>query len=201
MSVINMPTSMKDAMARYVTDALTRLNPTRYDQEPNFMAALLGKLDGVVYDGVDGRLELTCTSVNGIGPNAAEKRYGADFAFTASVQYQGQSYEKAVLGQAKKGPLSSITPKELRRLSDQTSTMRVYSDHYLVLHTPRNGDETVTIRRSVPSNSENLHRPETLTDYLEAMIRCSHGDLRKGFVESVAHSKLPMLRAVLRPSV
>lgn len=198
MSVIIVPTSIKDAMAKYIASAIERLDPARYDQEPNYVAALLGKLDGVVYDGADGRLELKCTSVNGIGPNAAEKKYGADFALIASVDYRGQLYEKAVLGQAKKGPSGKLSSSESERLEGQTSTMRIYSDHYLVLHTPRVYGQTVTIRRSVPSNPENFHRPETLTDYIEAMVRCSHGDVRKGFTRSVANSKLPKLEAILR---
>ncbi|WP_398494314.1 hypothetical protein [Variovorax sp.] len=198
MSVIIVPTSIKDAMAKYITGAIERLDPTRYDQEPNYVAALLGKLDGVVYEGADGRFELKCTSVNGIGPNAAEKKFGADFALVAAVDYQGQTYEKAVLGQAKKGNSDELSLSESTRLEGQTSTMRTYSDHYLVLHTPRGLGETVTVRRSVPSNPENLHRPETLTDYLEAMLRCSHGDSRKGFTRSVANSKLPKLKAILR---
>lgn len=185
-------------MAKYITDAIERLDPTRYNQEPNYVAALLGKLDGVVYDGEDGRFELKCTSVNGIGPNAAEKKYGADFVLIASVDYQGQSYEKAVLGQAKRGHSDELSLAERNRLEGQTSTMRTYSDHYLVLHTPRGPSETVTIRRSVPSNPGNFHRPETLTDYIEAMVRCSHGDVRKGFTRSVANSKLPKLKAILR---
>jgi len=198
MSVIVVPTTIKDAMARYITSAIERLDPTRYDQEPNYVAALLGKLDGVVYEGVDGRFELKCTSINGIGPNAAETTYGADFALIASVHYQGQSYEKAVLGQAKRGLPHEMTPAERRRLEGQKSAMRTYSDHYLVLHTPRTASETVTIQRSVPSNPENLHQPETLTDYIETMVRCSHGDIRKSFTRSVASSKLPTLKAILR---
>lgn len=198
MSVINVPPSIKDAMANYITNALERLDPTRYEQEPNYVAALLGKLDGIVYDGSDGRFELKCTSVNGIGPRAAEKKYGADFALIASVYYQGQKYEKAVLGQAKRGPQGELTSAEGKRLEGQMSTMRAYSDHYLVLHTPRNRSETVSIQRSVPSNPENLHQPETLADYLETMVRCSHGDIRKSFTRSVASSKLPTLKVILK---
>jgi hypothetical protein len=59
-------------MRRHVEHAVARLDPVRYSQEPAYVAALLARLDGVVYEGSAGRIEIRSTIVADRGPNSAE---------------------------------------------------------------------------------------------------------------------------------
>lgn len=190
---------VKDALAEHVTAAISRLDPERYQQEPQYVAALLGKLDGLVYSGRFGTVELQATVVNDRGPGAAEKSTGADFAITARIEGTDRSVtSKAVLGQAKRGNLEDLPPPELGRLVGQLEQMAARTRHYVVVQTPDRRGATVSVLRSKPRASSQLHADETLTDYLERLIVCTHGDRRGAFVASVQDSSLSTLSVSYR---
>lgn len=197
MALLNLHPDIKVALTQHVSTALQRLEPSRYQQEPNYIAALLGKLDAVVYNGPHGYLELKSTSVNGIGRGSAEKWCGADFALIAVVRIGGNEVTKSVLGQAKRGPIDALSASETARLENQIIRMSMSTDHYIVTSTPVGQGETVSVIRSKPSNSIMLYPAQTLPDYLETFVRCSHGDRRKGFTHAVQDSQLPQLKIVL----
>jgi hypothetical protein len=54
------------------------INRSSFQQEPNYVAALMGKLTGISISG-NGHFIRT-TIVNDRGPKSAEKEFGADFA-------------------------------------------------------------------------------------------------------------------------
>ncbi|WP_146039421.1 MULTISPECIES: hypothetical protein [unclassified Variovorax] len=162
------------------------------------MTALLGKLDATVYDGPHGYLELRATSVDDRGPASAESISGADFAITAYVGTGMSQLKKAVLGQAKRGSVESLKPSETSRLAGQVAKLRERTKHFVVFETPQARGETVGVRRSMPANPIRLHAPQTLEDYLEQLVRCSHGDRRQVFVEAVQDASLPELSVSFR---
>lgn len=190
---------VKDALARHIAAAIDRIDPSRYAQEPNYMAALIGKLDGVVYLGKLGRLELQGTVVNDRGPGAAENKAGADFAIIANVQgADGTTTNKAVLGQAKRGAVEELGGAEVGRLAAQIAQMRARTRHYVIVETPVQLGSTVSVLRSKPRTEDALYTDETLTDYLEKLVVCTHGDRRTSFVSAVKDSKLSTLRVSYR---
>lgn len=149
------------------------------------MVTLIGKLDGVVYDGAHGRLELVGVPVDDRGRGAAESIAGADFALTAVITKLGSSTTKAVLGQAKGGDVDHLNASERNRLNGQVRKMRERTKHYVIVETPIDPSETVAVRRSKPRDPRFRYAGQTLADYLELMIACRHGDTRKGFSAAV----------------
>lgn len=198
MSVFNFHPVIKAALALHVEQAILRLDPNRYKQEPQYVGALLGKLDAVIYDGPHGYLELKATSVDDRGRGSAESLSGADFAITAVIGKGPPQVKKAVLGQAKKGTVENLAPAERTRLSGQIAKLRRWTRHYVVMETPSAPGQTVGIRRSKPSSPSQQHEPQTLDDYLEQLARCSHGDKRSSFVTSVQDASLPELKVIFR---
>lgn len=77
-------------MRRHVIAAVSRIDPTRYHQEPAYVAALFAKLDDVVLDRADARVELRSTIVSDRGRGSAESIWGADFGITASLRQAGR---------------------------------------------------------------------------------------------------------------
>lgn len=88
--------------------AVEGVSPSRFEQEPAYTAALLGRLTGSVYHGPDGFVLFETTNVNSIGPGAAERWSGADFAITARIRQGSLAIDKAILAQAKRGALEDL---------------------------------------------------------------------------------------------
>jgi hypothetical protein len=193
----NLHPDIKAALNRHIDYALARMVFSKYQQEPNFMVTLIGKLDGVVYDGPHGRLEFVGVPVDDRGPGAAEHVSGADFALTAVVTTPGESTKKAILGQAKGGDIDHLGTTERNRLNGQVRRMRERTKHYVIVETPKSPNGTVSVRRSKPSTPNFRNQRQTLADYLEMMLECKHGDTRKSFTSSVMNdSRLSQLKAV-----
>lgn len=186
---------IQEALNLHIKKALERMSQPKYRQEPNYMVTLIGKLDGVVYDGVCGKLELIGVPVDDRGRGAAESITGADFALSAVIATRGVLTTKAVLGQAKGGNIDHLSTSERNRLDGQTRKMRARTNHYVIVETPVAPMETVVVRRSVSSNPRRQYAGQTLTDYLELMVTCRHGDIRKTFTSAVlSDSSLSQLK-------
>lgn len=198
MPVFDLHPDIKAALAKHIEHAIDRVNPQRYRQEPHYINALISKLDAKVYEGPHGYLELRGTSVDDHGPGAAERESGADFAITAIVGFGTSQLKKAVLGQAKRGRIEQLTRAESGRLTDQIEKLKLRTKHYVIVETPFAAGQTVAVRRSVPTNPARQHASQTLEDYLEQLIRCSHGDRRRAFVDAVQDSSLPELKVTYR---
>jgi len=98
---------LKPAVRHHVRRAVARLDPARYQQEPAYIAALFARLDDVVLERADAKVEFRSTVVADRGRGSAESIWGADFGLTASIREFNLELRKAVLGQAKRGSLTA----------------------------------------------------------------------------------------------
>lgn len=200
---------MRAALRRHVRHALERLDPERYAQEPAYVAGLLARLDGVVYKGHGGRLEIRSTIVADRGPKSAESEWGADFGIVAVLDDRSRRIEKGVLGQAKKGPLGSLNDLSRQFLQGQCEKMSQATSAILTLEVPTRCAEQVMVREIAisPRVSDSLvegrlglpllefGRPQELADYLaDRCMTCLHGDRSPHFVRGISESKLSHLR-------
>jgi len=87
------------------------------------VAALFAKLDDVVLDRPDARVEFRSTIIADRGPRSAESIWGADFGLTAMLVENDTRTEKGVLGQAKHRPLAALPPKEAEQFRAQVAKM------------------------------------------------------------------------------
>jgi hypothetical protein len=164
------------------------------------MNAVIARLDGVVYDGPDGRLEIRGVVVDDRGRNSAESRHGADFSISASIQCaDGSSIYKAVLGQAKRGTIESLPRGERIRLETQISKMGQSTRHYIVTELPLCDGAGLTVRASKANGHPGLRSGKTFGSYLsDVFLACTHGDKRPNFWSAVGDSRLPGLQIICR---
>ena len=203
--------AMRAALRRHVWRALERLDPDRYFQEPAYVAALLARLDGVVYRGREGRLEIRSTIVADRGPRSAESAWGADFGIVAVFDDRSSRIEKGVIGQAKKGPLRSLSDLSWQVLKGQCMKMSHATSAVLALEVPTKCSEPTIVREietspRIPDSLSLLEdqshqapldfgRPQELADYLtDRFMTCLHGDRSPGFVRGISESNLSHLR-------
>ena len=201
--------AMRAALRRHVRHALERLDPDRYAQEPAYVAALLARLDGVVYKGRGGRLEIRSTIVADRGPKSAESEWGADFGIVAVLDDRSRRIEKGVLGQAKKGPLGSLNDFSRQFLQGQCEKMSQATNASLTLEVPTRCTESAIVREiAIPPRTPDsllqdrlrrlpleVGRPQELADYLtDRFMTCLHGDRSPRFVRGISESKLLHLR-------
>lgn len=181
--------AVREAMREHVRRAVERLDPSRYSQEPAYVAALVARLDGIVYDDRDARVEIIGTVVADRGRGSAEARSGADFAFTATLVQEERKTKKAVLGQAKRGPSEHLTSFEQDRLGKQCGKMLRSTAAAVVLNVPVHFGEWPLVR--LLDQKGNYGPAFELADYLaDFLLTCRHGDTRGDFVRSVMSSNL-----------
>lgn len=163
-----------------------------------YVNAVLSRLDGLVYRGVHGKIDIKATIVDDRGPKSAESIYGADFAVTAVISTHGGAVvEKAILGQAKKGRVEELNSSETERLNSQVEKMRHFTDQYVVLEVPENGEIPPRIR--LPRGGNTYCHPLTLENYItNKLVECLHGDRRNDFVAAVQDSRLSKLAILIR---
>lgn len=205
---MNWPQTVRNAMRRHVRGALERLDPERYFQEPAYVAALLARLDGVVYRGSAGRVEIRSTIVADRGPNSAESQWGADFGIVAILRDPTERVQKGVLAQAKKGSLPDLSEGERRTFLSQCARMSNATSAILCLEIPVRFAEPVIVReievrrpiRALRFDDAPWHPPTTigvpqeLADYLvERFLLCGHGDHNPGLIHGIGDSKLSHL--------
>lgn len=118
------PREVLEAIKHHVRSAVEGLPPERYRQEPNYTAALLGRLEGVAYEGNHGKVTLSATVFDDRGPNSAESKYGADHAITATISDGTTTITKAILVQAKLGHISDLSNRDHVLLRDQIKKMK-----------------------------------------------------------------------------
>lgn len=194
-------TEVKIVVRKYIENAFSSIDPKRFAQEPAYVAALMAKLDGLVWsDEEEGAFVIFRTTiVNDRGPKSAESRFGADFAITLDLQNDEDHITKATIGQAKLGSKDKLTTSELKNLKKQCQKMSIRTPDFLVLETPNKLGVCPMVRLSSNNNglslSEDLIR---LDDYLiDYLIACLHGDTRSEFVSAVQESSLPGLEVII----
>lgn len=177
-----------------------KLDVDRYEQEPAYVAAFLGRLQGEINLGSEnGMIEFQLTIVNDRGPGCAENIYGADFCVTFKSTGGLEDVSKALIAQAKKGCADNLSGAERDKLIGQCIKMQSRTDHYLVFEVPEisNGIPTVRIGRqdTIVWSDDRIPIDEYIVDYL---IGCSHGDRRQNFINAVQRSDLTGLSVVTR---
>lgn len=196
---MNWAPAARRAMRRHVEFAIGRLDPQRYAQEPAYVGALLARLDGVVYQGTAGRLEIRSTVVADRGRGSAESMSGADFAIVASLRAENVRTEKGVLGQAKAGSLTQLSSSRSDGFNEQCQKMAHLTKAVLGLEVPRHLGEAVIVREitveapvtGVAPSRVRLGRPQPLADYfVDRILGCMHGDTRADFINAIGNSKL-----------
>jgi hypothetical protein len=192
------PVHIREAVRAHVQRAVDGLSSSRFAQEPAYTAALLARLEGTPYNDEDGSVVITATNVNSVGPGAAERWSGADFAITATITKGDLSIRKAILGQAKLGSLSELSVRERERMVGQIVDMRqlTQSPKVLLIH------ETGVRRAPVIASGMMIARSQdtqelSLPDYfVRRILTTLDGDTRPGFVDGVEESSLQQLRVV-----
>jgi hypothetical protein len=194
------PIEIRQAVKDHVSLAVRTVSGARFKQEPTYVAALMGRLIGVVYDGPEGFVELKPMVVDSIAPGAAENWSGADFAITAEIRNPRFFVSKAILAQAKLGALDDLAKSERGRLIEQIGKMRKFT----------RAPKTMLIReldgRYEPEIASGLRiasgldtKPLGLGDYLvRRVLTTLDGDTRPQFVAAVQESSLSQLRVLAR---
>ena len=165
------PRPVVDAVKSHVQKAIDSVDPTRFNQEPTYTAALLSKLEGVAYKGEHGEVKISSTVIDDRGRGSAESIFGADHAITATITDGTTTIRKAILSQAKLGSISEQSASELDTLKEQIDKMKKIVDAPKVMEIPS------VNRRRVPAmvSGTNLradlpYKPMPLPDYFVARI-------------------------------
>jgi hypothetical protein len=182
---------VRDAVKKHVSVAIGRLDPSRFNQEANYVAALAHAVEGVAYDGPNGKVSFSSTVFDDRGRNSAESRLGADIAITADMEQEDRQIRKAILVQAKLGVIPDLSTSELNRLRQQVRQMQRHTRSPKVMEIPESdgsreprilsGRRLIEggVRHSVPLPSYFTSRVLTTLD----------GDTRPDFVDAVQDSR------------
>jgi hypothetical protein len=190
---------LKNIIRTHIAKAVSRVDVSRYSQEPAYVNAVLARIDGLVYEGAYGHVELKSTVVNDRGPNSAESKYGADFAITAIIESAGTEVEKAIIGQAKKGRIEELNRQESERLQKQVAKMASHTNQYVILEVPELYGNSPRIRLPYQIRPDQYKYPMSLEDYISSqLVQCLHGDRRGEFVSAVQDSSLSRLSIIVR---
>lgn len=194
------PPHIREAVRSHVRKAIEGLDPTRFQHEPAYIAALLGRLDGTPYEGSDGYVRFRSTNVNANAPGSAESWSGADLAITAEIGTDGVRVRKAILGQAKRGVLAELPLSERRRLTDQIENMRALTRAPKVffieeLEGRREPQVASGLRIAEGSPTQVLSLPDY---FVRRVLPTLDGDTREEFVNAVQESSLSRLHVLAR---
>lgn len=162
------------------------INRLSFQQEPSFVGAYFGSLNGVCIRLKDSDLNISfnATIVNDRGPNSAESKIGADFAIT----YSDGTITKSVIFQAKNKQIDSLNNSEKEKLEKQCQLMNRFTSNWGVFECPTVNGASPTVLIPQP-NGGNLRMlfEEYIADYF---VACTLGDQRQEFVEAVQRSDL-----------
>jgi len=176
------------------------LDPARFEQEPAYTAALLGRLEGVAYREADGSVVFKVTNVNSIGPGCAEDTFGADLAITAEISKGDLRVVKAILAQAKRGDLRDLASSRREDLVDQIQKMRHFTrSPKVVLYRDFNGQRVPEVASGIRIMNGLKTKPIPLPDYfVRRILPTLDGDTRPDFVAAVQESSLGKLEVIAR---
>lgn len=193
------PKEIKEAVREHIKKAYN-ISSDSFNQESAYTNAFLGRLKGVAYEGIYGKVEFYPTIVADRGPSSAEKKWGADFAITAILEQGSKRYKKAILGQAKKGSIDSFTAKEKRNLLEQIRKMKSATSAPKVLEIPdlKRGTPTILSGNSILKGKPPYVRMKFENYILGRVMICFEGDLRPYFVDAVRESKLSRLEIIAK---
>jgi hypothetical protein len=194
------PTVVVEAVRAHVQRAIEGLDPGRYAQEPNYTAALLGRLEGPAYKGPLGEVTFRNTVFNDRGARSAESRYGADHAITATISDGKTTINKVILVQAKLGRIANLPPSQQEELRKQIAKMRKLVPAPKVMEIPEMGGQRFPAIISGNRILRNeVYVPMYLPDYFVARITTTlDGCTNPSVVARVKDSGLPQLQVSAR---
>jgi len=176
-----------------VNAACHQLSRSSFQQEPAYVAALMGKLAGMQIQ--IGSSWLATTVVNDRGARSAESEFGADFAI---VFESTSGISKAVLGQAKGSGIDELRHAERKNFLRQCGLIAQKTRHFVGLEVPTAPNTMPIIRKGVSGPPVSIEAGRPLDDYLtDVFIACQHGDRRSSFVQAVKTSDLLQLRIMV----
>jgi hypothetical protein len=190
------PSVVVESVREHVQRAVDGLDAARYRQEPNYTAALLGRLEGAAYHGPHGDVIFANTVFDDRGPNSAEKLFGADHAITATISDGQTTVHKAILVQAKLGSIESLSRTERAALEEQISKMKRVVPAPKVMEIPEIGGRrfpAIISGNRIIDGEEYV--PMQLADYFVARITTTlDGCTNPLIVARVKDSSLNQLR-------
>jgi hypothetical protein len=194
------PREVRDAVRRYIRERIIAVNPQRFNQEPNYVAALVHGLEGIAYEGIHGFVQFQATVFDDRGRNSAEHFLGADFAITADISSRTLAIQKAILFQAKLGSLQDLQPGDFEYLLNQIRRMKRFTEAPKVMEIIE--EEGSRFPRIISGNRLLSNSPYTndhLSDYIvRRVLTTLDGDTRPDFVMTVQESSLTILRILAR---
>jgi hypothetical protein len=167
-------------VARAANETLTALREGRIEQEPDFTSNMIGRIetamDGFVVKGV----KWTAKVLTDRGPNAQERRFGADFVGVLEINLSEYSVKKGFLVQAKKiAPEQSMATTEFGRMREQCQQMLAVSPESYVFLYSHAGIAVVPALTVVSlSHADNPHRlySRSVSRFYEEHFECFVGD-------------------------
>lgn len=186
---------MEDLLKKFrqeLNKCCKQIKRSSFQQEPNYVAALMGKLAGIMVS--ENGLSIETTIVNDRGPKSAEKEFGADFAI---ILVSSDGFKKAILGQAKGSNIDDLSAAKKREFNKQCEKILKYSSKFIGLAAPTNNEPIpqIWLGSGPPAL---LGRKMSLVDYIvEEFVSCRHGDRRLGFPDAVKDSDLLQLRVLI----
>lgn len=192
------PEEVREAVKAYTSTRVIKLNPRRYNQEPQYYSALIHSLEGTAYEGTYGIVRFEATAIDDRGPGSAESFSGADFAITATVSDKATNVRKAILFQAKLGLVAEMFPSALADLKDDIKKMKRFTRSPKVMEIP---EEDGTRQPQILSGNyilaDRKYNSLNLSDYMvRRVLTTFDGDTRTWFVDEVQNSSLPTLRVI-----
>jgi hypothetical protein len=189
---------MRNAVQRYVAAAIARVDPRRYNQEATYVTALAHAMEGVAYDGPDGRVSFTSTVFDDRGPKSAESRLGADIAITAEIEQAANRVRKAILVQAKLGTIADLPNHERQRLRGQVQRMREHTRSPKVMEIPgSDGLRDPKVMSGIRLLQDQVRRSVPLPSYITSRVLTTlDGDTRPAFVNLVQDSRAQRIHVV-----
>ncbi|MEQ1906329.1 MAG: hypothetical protein ABL888_19250 [Pirellulaceae bacterium] len=189
------PDHIRSAVQRHVANAIAGLKTRQFRQEPNYTAALAGRLVGTAYDDSDGKIVFNAAVIDDRGPNAAEHQTGADWSFTAEISDGTMTIRKGILVQSKLGAVKDLSDRERKRLNKQIEDMKRYTYAPKVMEVVDN--DSGRCPRIVSGNrilEDDGWQSYSLGGYITGRVMTTlDGDTRTEFVDSILDSKLTNL--------
>ena len=188
------PKVVQESVRKYVKTKVEDTSIDRFREEPAYIVSLITRLEGVVYEGPYGKIEIKATSFNSHYSDSAENILGADFSLIINISDRTINVKKAVLYQAKKDPT-----KRRKELCGQIKKMQQYTSAPKVLELPKeNKDEPLVFSGNLFLKKVSYSRIK-LSDYIvRRILTCIEGDTRQEFLKKVQTSKLPKMEIIAK---
>jgi len=189
------PVHIRTSVKSHIRKAIEKVSPERFKQEQPYITALASQMEGVVYEGNDGYIEIKSTIVDDRGKSSAESRVGADLAITATIGDPDKKIDKAILIQAKMGEVGSMPPSTVKNLLVQVNRMKHHTNAPKVMEVIEIDGHRLP--RIISGNRLIAHQDYqslNLEDYfVRRILTTLDGDTRPDFVEAVQESSLTRL--------